>query len=102
MTSGEFPARGSADGAERPASLPPVDFQTLVISLGSSALMHLGLVPHVESAGTRPDLPLAKHTLDVLAMLQEKTRGNLSKAEADLLEGLLYDLRLKYIEATRR
>lgn len=89
----------SAPGREPP--LPPVDFQTLVISLGSSVLMHLGAMPDVEG-GQSVDLTLAKHSIDVLAMLQEKTRGNLTAAEADLLQGLLYDLRLKYIEAARK
>ena len=86
------------------ATLPPVDFQTLVISLGSSVLMHLGLMPSEAGLGgpVTQDLAMAKHSIDVLAMLQEKTRGNLSSAEADLLQGLLYDLRIQYIEAARK
>ena len=82
--------------------LPPVDFQTLVISLGSSVLMHLGVVPEADSAPPQVDLPLAKHSIDVLVMLQEKTKGNLTAAEADLLQGLIYDLRLRYIEIARK
>jgi len=95
-------ATAAAGGRAEEAALPPVDFQTLVISLGSSVLLHLGMVPDVEGGAPTVDLSLAKHSIDVLAMLQEKTRGNLTEAEADLLQGLLYDLRLKYIEAKRK
>ena len=90
----------NADG--KTPVLPPVDFQTLVISLGSSVLMHLGAVPDADPGPPQVDFPLAKHSIDVLVMLQEKTKGNLSDAEADLLQGLIYDLRLRYIEATRK
>lgn len=48
------------------------------------------------------NLPLAKHSIDTLAMLQEKTKGNLTSAEAELLDGLVFDLRCKYIEASRK
>ncbi len=82
--------------------LPPVDFQTLVISLGSSVLMHLGAVSESDASAAQVDLPLAKHSIDVLVMLQEKTKGNLTAAEADLLQGLIYDLRLRYIEVARK
>lgn len=82
--------------------LPPVDFQTLVISLGSSVLMHLGAVTEGDAGTAQVDLPLAKHSIDVLVMLQEKTKGNLTDAEADLLQGLIYDLRLRYIEVARK
>jgi hypothetical protein len=82
--------------------LPPVDFPTFVLSLGSSALMHLGVAPHPVSGATDRNLPMAKHTIDILAMLQDKTKGNLAPPEAELLENLLYDLRLQYVEANRK
>jgi hypothetical protein len=92
--------------------MPAVDFPTFLLSLGSSVLLHLGLIdsedgestePGKANAATRqpPDLAMAKHTLDILAMLQEKTRGNLSKDEQDLLESLLYDLRLRFVTVAR-
>jgi hypothetical protein len=78
-----------------------VDFSTFVLSLGSSALIHLGeMEPPGETAPHR-DLPMAKHTIDLLTMLQEKTRSNLSPEEDKLLESLLYDLRLRYVEAVK-
>jgi hypothetical protein len=72
-----------------------------VLSLGSSALLHLGELEHPESGAPRPDLGLAKHTIDIIAMLQEKTKGNLSPAEDKLVESLLYDLRLRYVEKSQ-
>ncbi len=85
-----------------PAGLPPVDFHTFILSLGSSALLHLGELEHPEAGATKPDLSLAKHTIDLLAMLQEKTKGNLTPPEDKLIESLLYDLRIRWVEATKK
>jgi hypothetical protein len=88
--------------AEAPtAAFPPVDFHTFVLSLGSSALLHLGEIENPNDGASQKDLPLAKHTIDILAMLEEKTKGNLSTAEERLMESLLYDLRLRYVEALK-
>ena len=81
--------------------LPAVDFHTFVLSLGSSALLHLGELEHPDLGAPQKDLPLAKHTIDILAMLEEKTKGNLTAAEAKLIESLLYDLRLRFVEAKK-
>ena len=87
--------------APSPAGLPVVDFHTFVLSLGSSALLHLGELEDPDAGSPQKDIPLAKHTIDILAMLEEKTKGNLTAAEAKLIESLLYDLRLRFVEATR-
>lgn len=79
------------------ASPPEVDFGTFILSLASSVLIHLGEMPDPDTAAHAPDLPLAKQTLNVLGMLREKTRGNLTPEESQLLEQLLYDLRMKYL-----
>ena len=84
-----------------PASLPPLDFHTFIISLGSSALLHLGELDPPDGGPAEVDLPLAQHTIDVIAMLQEKTRGNLTAPEAELVESLLFDLRLRYVERSK-
>jgi hypothetical protein len=96
-----------ADEAAQPAAeaeraLPKPDFAALAISLGHSALFHLGLVadPQTGQKGAK-DLPLARQTIDLVEMLQEKTRGNLTADEARLLEDLLYDLRARYVEASK-
>ena len=93
------PAAKESEGRQR--ALPPVDFGTFVLSLGSSALMHLGALPEQEGAAPRKDLVLAKHTVDILSMLQEKTKGNLTPQEEKLLESLLYDLRLQFVQASK-
>src|SRR3989442_12967409 len=85
-----------ADGPKQ----PQLDFNALVLSLGSSALIHLGEAPDPVSGNTQePDLPLAQQSIDLLVLLQEKTRGNLSDEEARFLDTLLYDLRVRYFAA---
>jgi hypothetical protein len=96
------PASSAGVTAEAPTpAFPPVDFPTFVLSLGSSALLHLGEIENPNDGASQKDLPLAKHTIDILAMLEEKTKGNLSNAEERLMESLLYDLRLRYVEALK-
>lgn len=95
------PARTAASPAEGSESLPAVDFHTFVLSLGSSVLLHLGELDHPDGGEPREDLALAKHTIDIIGMLQEKTKGNLTPAEEKLIESLLFDLRLRYVEKTK-
>jgi hypothetical protein len=92
----------SAPSSARSGPLPPVDFATFILSLGSSALMHLGEVERPGTGALEKNLPLAKNSIDLLSMLEEKTKGNLTPAEAQLLENLLFDLRLRYVEATKK
>jgi hypothetical protein len=87
MTDGHHPAQ--------------VDFGTFVLSLGSSALVHLGEISHPETEQARENLLLARQTIDLLAMLEEKTRGNLTDDETRFLRDLLADLRLKFVEKSR-
>lgn len=84
------------------AELPQIDFGMFVMSLASSVLVHLGEIDHPESKAREPNLPLAKQTVDILGMLRDKTRGNLTQEEAQLLDNLLYDLRMKYVDAKKR
>ena len=77
----------------------PIDFYTFVLSLGSSAFVHLGDAPHPETgAPAAPDLFVAKQTIDILAMLRDKTKGNLTSEEEKFLETLLADLRIRFVE----
>ena len=79
----------------------PLDFGTFVLSIGSSALVHLGEIQHPDSSEARENLLLARQVIDLLAMLEEKTRGNLTPEEARFLSDLLADLRLKFVEKNR-
>lgn len=82
--------------------LPGVDFPTFVLSLAHSALVHLGVAPDPATGKQHaPSLPLARQTIDLVSLLAEKTKGNLSGEEERLIEQLLYDLRLHYVEASR-
>jgi hypothetical protein len=83
-------------------ALPDIDFATFILSLGTSALMCLGELADPATKETRLDLPLAKQTIDLLGLLAEKTKGNLEEAERNLLESLLYDLRVKYVDAAKK
>jgi len=84
-----------------PEALPRVDFSTFVLSLGTSALYHLGALPHPETGQklASPELALARQTIDTLEMLEEKTRGNLEATERELVQGLLYELRMRFVSA---
>ena len=86
---------------ERGSEALPADFTTFCFSLASAALIHLGESPSPESGKTEQSLPLAKQTIDVLAMLQEKTKGNLLESEDKLLTAVLYDLRMRFVEASK-
>jgi hypothetical protein len=82
--------------------LPGIDFSSLVLSFSSSAMMHLGLLADPVTQKTEKNLALAKQTIDIIAMLQEKTRGNLSKDEEKFLESILFDLRMNYVEVSKK
>jgi hypothetical protein len=80
-------------------ALGPVDFSTHVLSLASTALIALGKMPGPDGKPHPVDLETAHHLIDVLAMLELKTRGNLDEAEHKLLASLIYDLRVAYVDA---
>jgi Domain of unknown function (DUF1844) len=76
-------------------------FQILVLSLGNAGSIGLGLSPDPETNKTSVRLNLARENIELLDMLHSKTKGNLTSEEQNLLENMLYDLRLKYLEATK-
>ncbi len=90
----------TADQPDR--ELPRIDFSTFVVSLSTSALYSLGLAANPETGQVEaPDLEMARQTIDTLELLQVKTRGNLDVEEAKLLENLLYDLHLRFVESRK-
>jgi hypothetical protein len=91
----------SPDGAEG-EDLPAIDFATFVLSLSHSALVHLGDAPDPSGGTPTRDVPMAKQTIDLLAVLQEKTTGNLTGEEERLLDQVLYDLRMRYVEVAQK
>jgi hypothetical protein len=77
--------------------MPEVTFTAFVMSLNTSALFHLGEISDPATGEKNQDLVLAKHTIDTLKLLQDKTKGNLNGDEQDLLQHVLYDLKMRYV-----
>jgi hypothetical protein len=80
--------------------LPPASFEFLVMSFRAQAEMHLGLMHFGQEEKPRPQLKLARHTIDLMGVLLEKTRGNLSMEEQRMLENSLTELRFRYVQAS--
>lgn len=89
------------EGHDADEALPHFDFTTFVLSLSHSALMHLGEAPNPETGTIESNLPLARQTIDLVAMLEEKTKGNLTGDEERLLGQILFDLRMRYVERSK-
>jgi len=106
--------QAAASSAEQPTQAPPragephataaegMNFPSFLISLGTQAFMHLGDIPNPVTQQREKDLPAAKQMIDLLGILETKTRGNLTTEEERLLQQLLLDLRLRYVRETGR
>ena len=99
---------GEQDAAERAYAqqasvkeLPAIDFLTFIVSMSHSALLHLGDAPDPATGTREKNLPMARQTIDLLAMLQDKTRGNLTGAEERVLSQAIYDLRMRFVEVSK-
>lgn len=90
--------REAANGRLTPETMT---FSTHVLSLNAAALLHLGLIldPEAGEAGEQKDLEAARHVIDTLAMLREKTRGNLTAEESNLLDTVVHELRIRFVQA---
>jgi hypothetical protein len=102
----ESAARSGLEGGKDPhlscGPLPKIDFSMFVFSLNSSVLVNLGIIDDPATGTKTQNLPAAKQTIDILCMLQEKTKGNLTKEEEELLKHILYDLRMIYVKQTSK
>jgi hypothetical protein len=87
------------DEAQEPLQLPEINFPTFIVSLNASALLHLGAIEDPTTGKKEKNLPMAKQTIDILSMLQQKTASNLTKEEENLMKNLLYELRIMYVKA---
>jgi hypothetical protein len=79
-------------------TLPEINFPTFIFSLNSSALVHLGIIEDPATGQPSKNLPMAKQTIDILGMIEEKTKGNLTNDEASMLKHILYELRMIYVK----
>ena len=89
-----------AGGGELPGADDPASFPSFLMSIASNAAASLGMMEHPVTGKREVDLELGKHWIDVLGMLQQKTRGNLLPQEQQILEGLLADLRMQFVSLT--
>ena len=94
----EAPEPSKTDASEEQPQFPEINFATFVASLNASALLQLGAIEDPTTGTKNKNLPMAKQTIDILSMMQEKTAGNLSQEEENLLKNILYDLRLMYVK----
>ena len=97
-TSDDAPGHG---GAAADAADAPVSFSTFVLGLSTQALLDLGEIESPLSGKVERNLPAAKHVIDILGILRDKTRNNLEQAEEAMLDSILYDLRMRYVDLVR-
>jgi len=101
-TTPEEPRRSiQEENKDQELPFPEIDFSTMILSMSSSAIVHFGDYVDPQSGKTEKNLVLAKQTIDMLGMLQEKTKGNLTEDENHLLENILYNLRMRFVEAAK-
>ena len=77
--------------------MPEVSFISFILSLNTTALFHLGEIPHPETRQKVLDVELARHAIDTLAMLEQKTKGNLNSEEQELISRMVYELKMRFI-----
>lgn len=85
-------------GKQDSAQFSEINFATFILSMSSSAMLHMGEVPYPETGKTEKNLLLAKQSIDIIEMLKEKTKGNLTSDEKTLIDNVLYDLRMRYVK----
>jgi len=88
----------AAEQQDAEPQLPEINFATFILSLNSAALLHLGIIDDPATGKKVTNLALGKQTIDILGMLEEKTRGNITNDEGNMLKNILYDLRMLYIQ----
>lgn len=98
-TAGGAQAQAQPEAGEEDLPLPPPTFEFLTLSLRTEAEIHLGLIGRRAEQRPKPNFRLARHTIDLMAMLEEKTRGNLTLEEKRLLENSLTELRFRFVQA---
>lgn len=99
--SGSVCGDGKVPNKEGQCVMPEVTFPAFVMSLNTSALYHLGEIADPATGKKIVDLDLARHAIDTLALMQEKTKGNLSADEEELLKNILYDIKLRFVNASK-
>jgi hypothetical protein len=99
-TAGAKSEAGEPDKETTDKGLPPADFSALILSLANSALVYMGMTGGTDSPAPK-DLIAAKRFVDMISLLQEKTKGNLTDQEQRLLNQMLFQLRMAFVEASK-
>ncbi len=95
---GGSPLDEKATGGDE--EIPPIDFMSFIMSLSTSALIYLGEIPDPVDNETKKIIPLAKQMIDLISLLKEKTKGNLTAEEEKYMENILFELRMLFVKAT--
>lgn len=93
---------GTVPDKEGKCVMPEVTFPAFVMSLNTSALYHLGEIADPTTGKSIIDLDLARHAIDTLVLIEQKTKNNLTGEEADLLKNILYDIKIRYVQAVKK
>ena len=93
---------GKVPDKEGKCVMPEVTFSAFVMSLNTSVLFHLGEIGDPATGKKALDLDLARHGIDTLTLIEEKTRGNLSKDESEMLKNILYDLKIRFVQVAKK
>lgn len=93
---------GKVPNKEGKCVMPEVTFSAFVMSLNTSVLFHLGEIADPVSKEKRVDLDLARHAIDTLVLLEQKTKGNLDKEEEELIKNILYDLKIRFVKVVKK
>ena len=96
VASGAADTNSPAQGT--PGQIPPADFTTLVSSIATQALFSMGAMPDPQTGQRYTNLDIARHHIDSLTVVEEKTKGNLTEDESKMLAGTLYELRQNYVQ----
>ena len=88
----------ASDATVSPSDIPPPNFTVMVSMFSSQAAVALGMIPHPVTKQRKPEPHLGRHFIDMLSILEEKTRGNLTAQEADFLEKTLHQLRIAFLQ----
>mgnify|MGYP001544507610 FL=1 len=101
-TSSNVCGEGEVPDKEGRCVMPEVTFSTFVMSLNTSVLYHLGELPDPESGERFVNLDLARHAIDTLVVLEQKTKGNLTEEESELMRNILYDVKIRFVNAAKK
>jgi len=98
----EFCGEGEVPDKEGRCVMPEVTFSTFVMSLNTSVLYHLGDIADPETGGRIVNIDLARHAIDTLVVLEQKTKGNLTEEESELLKNILYDVKMRFVNTVKK